>query len=102
MAISTTSDSLYTGFVALRSKQHSYPMHLFDDRCIKISDYTHIILRMKGDYRHYSFNFATARSLSGDLYSCDFKLRTPYEWEDVIVIHYIQLVKILDTIILFY
>ncbi|KAI3645806.1 hypothetical protein MP228_008734 [Amoeboaphelidium protococcarum] len=84
LALKPSSDAIYSGYVALRSRLRKR-QHLFDRRTYDCSQWNYIVLNMKGDHRTYSFNFKTSRSFSGDLYMCKFKFSTPYEWERVIL-----------------
>ena len=84
LALKPGSDALYSGFAAMRTRAF-LPNHMFAGRYYDCTQWPFIVLRMKGDHRTYSFNFKTAWSVSGDLYTVQFRFLRPYEWEDVIL-----------------
>eukprot|EP00158_Paraphelidium_tribonemae_P002739 Partr_v1_DN25628_c0_g1_i1_m4435 putative complex I len=84
LALKPGSEAMYSGFTAMRTRSF-LPARIFAGRTIDCSKWNFVLMRIRGDHRSYSFNFKTDNTFAGDLYSCKFKFRKPYEWEDVIL-----------------
>ncbi|CAO3621004.1 unnamed protein product [Cunninghamella blakesleeana] len=78
-----------SGYAAIRSK--SRPSSMFGTPCWDTSLFRYLALRVRGDDRKYFVNIQTDGVIQTDLYQHRLFLRTPGEWETVMVIIYLYI-----------
>ncbi|CAO3614159.1 unnamed protein product [Cunninghamella echinulata] len=72
-----------SGYAAIRSK--AQPSSVFGTPCWDTSLFRYLALRVRGDNRKYFVNIQTDGVIQTDLYQHRLFLRTPGEWETVMI-----------------
>jgi NADH dehydrogenase [ubiquinone] 1 alpha subcomplex assembly factor 1 len=72
-----------SGYAAIRSKVK--PSSMFGTPCFDTTLFRYLALRVRGDHRRYFVNIQTDGVIQTDLYQHRLFLRTPGEWQTVMV-----------------